>query len=245
MKHFIPILGILFLMCDTPIPNKQDNQVRQINFVSQSINEGSYFLVYIPQSTKKPVPVLYLLNGGGADPYAWASGADLQQAADHFDMIIVSLTAWDNLYVDIEDDSAQQSKKYESYVLEIIQIVDDNYDTGKSKAYRGISGISNGGMGAIYIASRHPDMFISASSLSGGYYLGFPPNYENLRDINILIDIGEDDRSLLGNNRTLHQNLLNYHIQHTYRETPGGHDWRYWGAHYEEHFRFHSESFKK
>jgi S-formylglutathione hydrolase FrmB len=245
MKYFITILGMLFLMCDTPIPNKQNNQVRRIDFVSQSLKEQSYFLVYVPQSTDTPVAVLYLLNGYGADPYAWASGADLQKAADQYKMIIVSLTAWYNFYVDYENDSTQQNKKYESYVLEIIQIVDDNYDTGKSRAYRGISGISNGGKGAIYISSKHPDMFISASSLSGGFYPGFPPNYENLRNINLLIDVGEDDMSVLSNNRTLHQNLLNNNIQHTYREAPGGHDWRYWGAHYEDHFRFHSKSIKQ
>ncbi len=245
MKYFIAILGIFCLMCETPIPNKQSDQVRQIDFKSQSINQQSYFLVYIPQFTKTPVPVLYLLNGYGADPYAWASGADLQKAADQYDMIIVSLTAWYNFYVDYEDDSTQHNKKYESYVLEIIQIVDDNYDTGKSGAYRGISGISNGGKGAIHIASNHPDMFISASSLSGGFYPGFPPNYEKLRNIKLLIDVGEDDVSVLSNNRILHQNLLNNNIQHIYRETPGGHDWRYWRAHYEDHIRFHSESFKK
>ncbi len=88
-------------------------------------------------------------------------------------------------------------------------------------------------------------MFISASSLSGGFYPGFPPNYEKLRNIKLLIDVGEDDVSVLSNNRILHQNLLNNNIQHIYRETPGGHDWRYWRAHYEDHIRFHSESFKK
>lgn len=245
MKKYISILGILFLMCDTPIPNNQSDQVRQIHFKSQSIKEQSYFLVYVPQSAKTSVPVLYLLNGYGADPYAWPSGANLQRAADQYKMIIVSLSTGENYYVDYENDLTQTNKKYESYVLEIIQIIDDNFDTGKSKAYRGISGISNGGKGAIYIASKHPDMFISASSLSGGYYPGFPPDYENLKSITLLISVGEDDLSVLTNNRTLHQNLLDKNIKHIYREAPGGHDWRFWGAHYEEHFRFHRDSFMK
>jgi len=240
-KRFTIIIGVMFLMCDTPIPNNQSSEVREIYFKSKSINSQTYFLIYVPQTVKIPVPVLFLLNGYGANPYAWSSGADIQRAADDYKMLIVSISAGANSYVDISGSSDQN---YESYVLEIVRIVDDNFDTGNSKEYRGICGISNGAMGAIYIASKNPDLFVSASALSGGYYTSYPPNYNNLRDVNLLIDVGTGDDVVLENVRALHDKLVDEEISHIYNEYPGGHDWLFWGRHYNEHFIFHSDVFK-
>ena len=246
-KYFVFLTLFLYFLnfcCSTPIPNDSENQVREIYFVSESTGELSYFLVFVPQQANTPLPVLYLLNGRGANPYAWVSGADLQEEADKHGMIIVSLTAGSTGNYEYVNSLTDTTKKYEDYVLEIIKIVDDNYETKDTRYCRGISGISNGAIGAVYIASRHPGMFISASALSGGTYDLYFPQYDNLSEVNLLIDIGTSD-GLLGNVRDLHNHLLSLGIQHEYNEYPGGHNWSFWGAHYKEHMSFHNDIFER
>ncbi|MFC1726605.1 alpha/beta hydrolase [candidate division KSB1 bacterium] len=244
--YLFPVLILSFSIfnCKTPIPNDSQSQAREIYFVSEATKELSYFLIFSPQQAKSPLPVLYLLNGGGANPYAWISGANLQKEADKHGMIIVSLTTGMTGNYEYVNSLVDTTKKYEDYVLEIIKIVDDNYDTKNSRYFRGIGGISNGAIGALYIASRNPGIFISASALSGGTYGSYFPEYDNFREINLLIDIGTDD-NLIGNVRELHDTLVSRDILHEYNEYPGGHNWAFWGAHYKEHMSFHNGIFDK
>jgi len=53
----------------------------------------------------------------------------------------------------------------------------------------------------------------------------------------IRMDCGLDD-PLLAGNRRFHQALLEEHIQHSYEEFPGGHEWPYWELHVEKTFLF-------
>lgn len=57
---------------------------------------------------------------------------------------------------------------YETFVIDqVIPLVDANFRTLPERKYRAIYGESMGGYGALSLASRHPDVFGSASSLSG------------------------------------------------------------------------------
>lgn len=249
---FFLLIVLLLVKCDTPFSDKSDDQARVIYFQSQYTKELSYFLVFVPKEAETPTPVLYLLNGYNRNPYGWANMGFLQEDADENDIIIVSISSGRNgvdFYVDSIIDS---TKMYEGYVLEIIKIVDDNYDTGKSRYFRAISGISMGAMGAVYISSRHPEMFISASAISGGIYDGsisgnniaYYPDYDNLKNIKLLIDIGTND-SLLENARKLHNELLKRNISHLYNEDYGGHTNDFVKSHYKSHIKFHREEFDK
>jgi len=236
------LIGVIFfIMCDTPIPNSQTYQYRQIHFISRETGKGSFFLACVPQTSEPPTPVLYLLNGAGADAFSWTTGADLQEAADQFDMIIVSLASGQYPYRDVPGDSSQS---YESYVLEIVKIVDDNYDTGKTRNLRGIGGISLGGIGAIYIASRHSGKFISVTSLSGTHDIDYMPSLNGLENLNLRIDVGYGDENI-SNFRYFNQLLIENNIEHEYNEYPGGHNWAFWSLYYKEQIEFHSKIFEK
>lgn len=225
-------------MCSTPIPNYPDHQGRKLYFESRYINKKTYFLVYVPQKSDGPVPVLYLLNGSGQDPYGWQTGADLQEGADSYNIIIVSLASVNQAYEDIPGTDLM----YESYVLEIVEIVDQLYDTKASREFRGIGGYSMGGIGAVNVGSKNPDIFISISSMSGGFYPSTPPVWDALRNQVLYFDCGTDDGQL-SNNQLLHQTLLNYDIPHFYYEFSGGHTYGYMSSHFEDHLIFHNEVF--
>lgn len=208
-----------------------------VYFVSKYLKYQTTFLVNKPGDFKGPYPVLYLLNGLGADVYAWASGAELQKAADDNNVLIVSATAGYNWYVDVPEDS---SLWFESYILEIVDYVDSLFNTFPGREYRAISGISNGGRGAIYIASRHSDKFCSSSALSAAVYSGYMPDFNTFRDVDLLIEVGTDD-NLLNECRWLHNRLRELNISHEYNEYAGGHNWGFWGKRYPYHFDFHFE----
>ena len=125
----------------------------------------------------------------------------------------------------------------------------------KPQKARAITGLSMGGHGALYLAFRHPDIFGSAGSTSGGVdfrpfpenwelserlgkYEEYPENWENntvinmthlIRpgQINLIIDCGTED-FFYEVNCNLHEKLLKEGIPHDFHVRPGVHWWTYW-----------------
>jgi len=241
MKKYHTVIIILILIFFIHCEKKQQERMIGYSFNSKSIAQQSYFLVFTPRGEEKPHPVLYLLNGYGADPYAWASGANLESGAVEYEMYIVSIASGPYAYI---NDPIDSTKRYEDYVLEIIELVDNNFNTLNSKNSRGISGMSMGGGGALSIAARHPDMFISASALSAGMLGSVYSVAHNLKEVKVMFDCGIQD-GILADNRNLHNYLTDLNVPHTYHEYQGEHNWLYWGAHYWDHFNFHSTYFSR
>ncbi|MFC1726604.1 alpha/beta hydrolase [candidate division KSB1 bacterium] len=240
---FILILLFIFGCRKTMPPDIEknwDTEGGKITFVSQFTNKESYFLVFYPESAEPPLPVLYVLGGSGDDPHHWDIVADLQSLADRYKIMIVSISSSSHLYVDIEN----TDDKYESYVLEIISMVDNRYNTAKSKYLRGIGGFSLGGFGALYLAGKHPDLFMSVSVMSGGIFPDFEPDYSSLVNMDILMEVGIEDE-FIADVRQAHEILLENEVRHEYRELPGGHDWEFRIARSDDHIKFHYENFRK
>jgi S-formylglutathione hydrolase FrmB len=58
--------------------------------------------------------------------------------------------------------------EYETYVIDqLIPLIDARYRTDPDRSQRAVSGISMGGYGSLMLASRHPDLFGQAASMSG------------------------------------------------------------------------------
>lgn len=221
------------------MPNDSEHQARKLYFDSKSIDKNTFFLVYVPQKINGPAPVLYLLNGAGQDSYGWQTEANIQDGADSYDMIIVSIASYDKPYLD----NIYTGDLYESYVLEIVDIVDALFDTKMSRDYRGIGGFTLGGGGALYIGSRHPDKFISISSMAGDFMIDNMAEWDNLSNQLVYMDCGIDD-ILITINRTVNQTLISKDIPHFYYEYDGDHTYDYISQHYDEHLNFHSQAFK-
>jgi S-formylglutathione hydrolase FrmB len=146
--------------------------------------------------------------------------------------------------------------RYETYVShELVDYVDDKFNTIEMPEGRAIAGLSMGGHGALYLYFRHQDIFGSAGSMSGGVDLRpfpnnwdlakrlgsqdeYPENWEKHSVINqlhrmknhnpsIIIDCGIDD-FFIDVNRKLHKKLQYLNIKHDYIERPGKHNWDYW-----------------
>ena len=202
-------------------------------FFSSSIRTLSSVIVYTPDPYDSDTPVIYLLNGWGADANAWGSGMDLAHEAQERKIVFVSLTAGANTYT---NDPLQQDENYEDYVLEVVSKTEQEYDIDIGYEQRALCGISNGGGGALFILSEHPDSFIACGSLSGTRYSSLS-NYANLVDRGIRIDVGTTD-GVLNQLRWLRDKLDEENVEHEYYEHAGKHDWDFWGKYAPKQFDF-------
>ncbi|MBL7970131.1 MAG: esterase family protein [Prolixibacteraceae bacterium] len=231
--------------------------VDTIQVYSQSMQKNIKSVIVTPDSytSGKAFPVVYLLHGYSGNHLDWINKAKgFEKAADLHNLIIVcpdgSYSSW---YWDSPVDPKSQ---YETFVSgELVKAIDDRYKTIKDRKGRGITGLSMGGHGALYLAIRHQDVFGTAGSMSGGVdirpfpnnwdmpkrlgtYAEYPERWEKNTVINMLnlltpnslaliIDCGTED-FFFKVNENLHQQLLYRNIPHDFIVRPGAHNWPYW-----------------
>jgi len=153
--------------------------VDSLDVPSKVMNKTYKAAVVLPSTyskSKNAYPVLYLLHGGGGHFNDWLKKTPdkmlIQTLADHYDIIIVmpegETFSW---YLDSPFDP---TSKFETHITtEVIQKIDNTYRTVRSNKGRVITGLSMGGHGAMYLATRHPDLFGAAGTMSGAMDMNF------------------------------------------------------------------------
>ena len=148
-------------------------QVDTLEVASAVMQRNIRAAVVLPASykkAKKPFPVLYLLHGASGSYRDWLTKTPdkslLHRLADQYNLIIVTPDGGPrNYYFDSPLDKTSQ---YETFIAkELVQKIDGTYRTIPSRQGRAIAGLSMGGHGAIYIATKHPDRYCAAGSMSG------------------------------------------------------------------------------
>lgn len=247
-------------------------KVDTISIPSSVMNKSFNAIVFLPSNynhTDKSYPVLYLLHGHSSDPSSWFFVIPkIREWADKYQMILVCPDGdYDSWYL---DGPAKTDRKFETYIAkEVPKFIDQCYRSLKGRESRGISGISMGGHGAIYLAHKHPEIFSCIGSSSGGldlipfyrewnlYQLLGDPNKNKLlwqqssclylinkhsfKYQKLYIDCGTED-FFLDVNRNFHQKLKSFQIPHIYVESKGDHSIPYWKAAYEKQIVFFSEN---
>lgn len=144
--------------------------------------------VVLPESYKKnnsSYPVLYLLHGGGGHFRDWLTLTPdkmvVKNLADQYNLIIVmpegETFGW---YL---NSPVNKESQFEGYIVDdVIGKIDKTYRTIKDRKGRVITGLSMGGHGALYLSTRHPDLFCAAGSMSGAVDLNWtnwriPPDF--------------------------------------------------------------------
>jgi len=237
-----------------------DSLVRRVAIPSQQMGKVFNANVILPESyfldtTPRFYPVVYLLHGYSGNFSNWHEKVpSLRKLASQHQLILVcpegNFSSW---YLDSSLDSGMLFFTYISQ--EVPSYIDAHFRTYDDARYRGITGLSMGGHGALLIALAHPDWFGAAGSMSGVVDLRTHPNdYDIAKHLGsyeadtllwaansvveiasqrrrsnpkLIIDCGTSD-SLIIDNRRLHEVLLENTIPHTYTERPGNHDWLYW-----------------
>lgn len=224
-------LSMVFLGCSLFGPREEE-----FSFQSETTGQKQTVIVYHPRDYSTDTPVIYLLNGWGADVSAWGSGIDLVEEATKRDIFFVSLTAGENQYVNSYIDS---TKRWADFVTEVAEEVEQEFDLDVDWDQRALCGISNGGGGAVYVLSHFPDWFAAAGCLSGSFYTGI--DYEGLAERAIRIDVGYGDSNVLTGLRSLRDRLVANEIEHEYHENPGTHNWEFWEKYAPQQFDYLQE----
>lgn len=153
--------------------------VDSLEVSSVVMNKKYKAAVVLPNSYSKnqaSYPVLYLLHGGGGHFGDWLNSTPdkmlVKNLADQYNLIIVmpegETFGW---YLDSPFDKNSQ---FETYITkEVITKVDNTYRTVKSNKGRVITGLSMGGHGAMYLSTRHPELFGAAGSMSGALDMNY------------------------------------------------------------------------
>ena len=271
MKHLLKYFaaGLFIFAC---LQKADAAIVDTVDTYSPSMKKTIKAVVITPDNyaNAQALPVVYLLNGYSGNYRSWIAGAKgIETVVDLYQIIIVCPDGNNSWYWDSPVDP---NYKYETYVsTELVNWIDSKYKTIKDKKGRGITGLSMGGHGGLYIAIKHPDVFGAGGSMSGGVdirpfpnnwdmslrlgkYDEHPDNWEKYTVINLLylikpnslaliIDCGTED-FFFKVNETLHQQMLYRNIAHDYITRPGAHNWNYWVNAVQYQLLFMSNFFK-
>ncbi|GHE23136.1 hypothetical protein GCM10017764_01040 [Sphingobacterium griseoflavum] len=228
-------------------------KVDTVSVFSARMQKAVKTVVVLPEQ-QQIQSVLYLLHGYSGNYSNWVNNvSSLKDLVDQYGYVVVCPDGgFDSWYWDTTDDNY----KYETFITkELIPFIEDRYTVGNQRVNRGITGLSMGGHGALYLAFRHQDLFAFAGSTSGGVDIRpFPENWnmkqrlgtyhENKKvwddhtvielthlvqagNLQLFIDCGTDDFFFAVNNK-LHEKLDYLRIPHVYLTMPGKHDWNYW-----------------
>jgi len=265
----VKILVIVVLLAHLFVYGSSENILTITHHSNSLNAEKTFKVYFPPEAKPgERFPVLFILHGAYGSCEDWIAKTNVEDLADNYRFILVfpdgSPFGW---YVDSPIEKEMQYETY--VAKELVELVDTLFPTVGKREGRGIMGLSMGGHGALLLAAKHAGIFCSASSLSGILKISnhadkwhiagrLGPLSENLeswkansvwdqaerfRDANIkiLFDCGEEDTKTgaIGDNREMHQRLVELGIPHLWREMPGTHSWKYWSEHLEEHLNFH------
>lgn len=248
---------IVFLLAVLAINQARAAVVDTIQVYSNSMQKNVPVVIVKPNSynSLKEVPVVYLLHGYSGNYSDWVKkGAGTEKLADQLNLLLVCPDGGYNSWY--WDSPVDPKSRYETFVSdELVKYIDSKYNTIKSRTGRGITGLSMGGHGALYLAMKHQDVFGVAGSMSGGVDIRpFPDNWDMARQLGpyaaqperwekntvinllyllrsqslaLIIDCGTED-FFFEVNENLHQQLLYRNIPHDYITRPGAHNWAYW-----------------
>ncbi len=231
--------------------------------------------VYTPagyETSGKRYPVFYLLHGMGGDENAWT---ELGRAAQILDNLIAQGKAEPMIVVMTNGNAALQAApgesslgfaaptinlpktmdgSFEDAFPEVVNFIDRNYRTVRSKKARAIAGLSMGGFHSMHISKQYPDMFDYVGLFSAAiepYKDTHSPVYDDLdaklkaqfsrKPALYWIAIGDTD-FLYEANKAYRKKLDDNGYKYEYYETPQGHIWKNWRIYLTE---FVPQLFKK
>jgi enterochelin esterase-like enzyme len=148
-----------------------------LHFSSAILGRDINYAVYLPPDysiSSRRYPVVFLLHGYTDDESGWIQFGEVNMAADRAisarevpPMIIVMPDGGVSWYIN----DYQNSVRYEDmFIQEFIPHIDGAYRTRPEKEFRGVSGLSMGGWGALLQAMRHPDLFAACAAFSSALW---------------------------------------------------------------------------
>ena len=171
------ILSLLVLISFTLSSFSQSQVLESLTMESKILKSTIQFSVYLPdgyETSKRQYPVVYLLNGYTGDERDWIQFGNIQRILDEeieksniTEMIVVMPDGDDRLYMNKTDGSYAYE---DMFIQEFIPFVENKYRIRKEKQFRGISGLSMGGLGTLNLALKHHEVFGACAAYSSAIF---------------------------------------------------------------------------
>lgn len=207
-----------------------------------------------PREVPPPWATLYLLHGRTGDASDWTRYTTLERQADRLPLLIAMPSGHLSLYRDPPHCPGMES----ALITELIPLIEATFPVVRDRSARAVAGLSMGGYGALYLGTKHPEVFAAVSAHSPVFreetilareaefghrerlttvFPEFPRPENTLAGLierahpKTLPAIRFDTGTsdfVLDECRLLHELLTRFGIHHEYAERQGGHDWNYW-----------------
>jgi enterochelin esterase-like enzyme len=201
------------------------------------------YQIYLPPCYgwgERKYPVLYLLHGFPFDETHWIELGVVELVDEKVgsDIWPPFLIVMPRLPEPLFTRSDGGPGSYEQEFLEgLMPHIDQVYRTLPSKEARAIAGISRGGVWALEIAFRHPDLIEAVAALSPALHVNYArPPYDPFVIVDdggqlpgrIFISAGDQEAPFLAQVEKLSEVLEECAVTHTFIIGSGGHDAEAW-----------------
>jgi S-formylglutathione hydrolase FrmB len=184
----------LFLLAAAPLARAASSRVECNRVPSEILRHAVPYCIILPPSfdanPSRHFSVLYFLHGLGDNEQsfihtgAWNLTEDMRERGEVREFLIATPGGDASFYINSEDGKV----RYEDFLLqEFFPFIEKRYRVAPGRGHRAIAGISMGGYGALHLAFRHPQLFISVGAHSAALieklpvYLGSAPNSPRAR----------------------------------------------------------------
>lgn len=177
-KKILFTITCLMLLSMTQAQSPNHGKVLEsLAFESKLMGRAVNYTIYLPpdyETSERRYPVVYLLHGYTDDDTGWLQFGEAPYIADDAianreipPMIIVMPDGGVTWYL---NDVSGKNPYADMFAEEFIPFIDKTYRTRANREFRGISGLSMGGFGALHTAMRNPDLFSACAAFSSGVY---------------------------------------------------------------------------
>jgi putative tributyrin esterase len=139
--------------------------MRDVTFRSDALHRDMTYRVFLPKgiAEQSKLPAVYLLHGGGGNFRDWSNYSDVSRFAKE-GMILVMPEGYSSYYVNA---ATRPQDRYEDYIVhDLVADAESRFPISTDRINRAIVGVSMGGIGAITLALKHPDLYIYAGGIS-------------------------------------------------------------------------------
>ncbi|MGD1946379.1 MAG: alpha/beta hydrolase [Croceivirga sp.] len=245
-----------------------ESGLRFLTVNTPHLNGRGDICLYVPEVSAETtnLPIYILLHGVYGSAWIWAMKGGAHKAAEKLinnktiQPAIIAMPS-DGLWGDGSGYFSHNEKDFSAWIVkDVPKAIQENIPEAGQKSPLCIGGLSMGGYGALHLGASHPHIFKAISGHSSitrfeemALFVEEPlKEYELKKPIHDVItvikknqkilpllrfDCGKSDELIEGN-RSLHEQLLDLNIPHTFEEFEGGHEWSYWQKHVESTLRF-------
>lgn len=228
--------------------------VEQQVYTSQVTGQQEAYHIYLPpgyDQGEQRYAVLYLLHGWPLEAADWEQAGIYEavdagiQAGTLPPFIIVLPQGRERIYIN----TAGGDHSFEGQLLtDLIPHIDGAYRTRAERAGRAVGGISRGGVWALEISFRHPDLFTVVGAHSPALSANrAPPVYDpfnlmkepGVETLRIYLSAGDRDWAWKST-KALHEALTKQGIASSFEVHEGVHRYALWSEHLSEYLTFYT-----